>query len=154
MIFLILILFPLSLLSFEGFNLPEGKWWKNEELIRQLNLSLEQQKQLEKIFFTHLERAIDLRAVVEKEELKLRELLDEEEISEKRVLEQVDKLLEARKALERQRAELFLKVRLILTPEQWKNLKGKYQDKIRRMKEERRRMHKPQREPVPSEPLP
>ncbi len=154
MIFLILIFLPIFLFSFEEFNLPEGKWWKNEELIRQLNLSLEQQKQLEKIFFSHLEKAIDLRAVVEKEELKLRELLDEQVISEKRVLEQVDKLLDARKALERQRAELFLKVRLILTPEQWKNLKGKYQERIRKMREERKRMHIPRREQEPPLPLP
>lgn len=139
--FFILFLFTFNLYSFQEFELPEGKWWRNEEVIKEIGLTEEQQKYLEKNFFDHLEKAIDLRAKVEKEELKLRELLDQNKLNEKEILNQVDKLLDARKEMEKARAELFIKVRMILKPDQWNKIKMKFQNKMKRMREERR-MHR------------
>lgn len=141
----------------DEFNLPDGKWWMNKEIIRELNLTEEQQNQLTKIYYDHIEKAIDLRAKVEKEELKLGEILDKETVNEKEAMEQVKKLLDARNQMHLARAELFLKVRIILKPEQWLKLKDKFQKRIKGMREERRRMHKPaprDKNPIiPPEPL-
>lgn len=139
--FFFLFLFTFNLYSFQEFELPEGKWWRNEQIIKEIGLTDEQQKTLEKNFFEHLEKAIDLKAKVEKEELKLRELLDQDKLNEKEILNQVDKLLDARKGMEKARAELFLKVRMILQPDQWNKIKMKFQNKMKRMREERR-MHR------------
>lgn len=133
-----------NLFLMEEFNLPDGKWWMNEEVARELNLTPEQKNQLSKIYFEHIEKAIDLRAKVEKEELKLGEILGRDTINEKEAMEQVKKLLDARGQMHLARAELFLKVRMILKPEQWLKLKEKFQKRIKGMKEERRRMHRPE----------
>lgn len=136
---LILLFLSLKVFAFQEFDLPEGKWWRNEDVIRELQLTEDQQKQLEKIFYNHLEKAIDLRAKIEKEELKLRELLDQNTIVEKQVLSQVETLLDARKEIEKIRAELFLKVRMLLTYEQWQKVKNRFQKKIKIIREEKKR---------------
>lgn len=148
---LILLFLSFKLFAFQEFNLPEGKWWRNEDVIRELQLTEDQQKQLEKIFYNHLEKAIDLRAKVEKEELKLKELLDQKTIVEKEVLSQVESLLDARKEIEKIRAELFLKVRMLLTYEQWQKVKKRFQKKVKRLKEEREKFRRPD---IPPEPRP
>lgn len=148
---LILLFLSFKLFAFQEFDLPEGKWWRNEDVIRELQLTEDQQKQLEKIFYNHLEKAIDLRAKVEKEELKLKELLDQKTIVEREVLSQVESLLDARKEIEKIRAELFLKVRMLLTYEQWQKVKTRFQKKIKRLKEEREKFRRPD---IPPEPRP
>jgi Spy/CpxP family protein refolding chaperone len=147
-----MIILSLILFFMEGFDLPEGKWWLNEEVVRNLQITEAQQKELGKIYYSHLEKAIDLKAKVEKEELKLREMLDQKEINEKELLSQVDRLLEARNSLERARAELFVKVRIILTPEQWQKVKERFHQKIKRIREERGLKRPLRQEPVPPEP--
>jgi len=147
-----MIILSLILFFMEGFDLPEGKWWLNEEVVRNLQITEAQQKELGKIYYSHLEKAIDLKAKVEKEELKLREMLDQKEINEKELLSQVDRLLEARNSLERARAELFVKVRIILTPEQWQKVKERFHQKIKRIREERGLKRPLRQEPIPPEP--
>ena len=147
-----MIILSLVLFFMEGFNLPEGKWWLNEEVVKELQITDAQQKELGKIYYAHLEKAIDLRAKVEKEELKLREMLDQNTINEKELLSQVDRLLDARNSLERARAELFVKVRIILTPEQWVMVKERFQKRIKRIREERGLKRPLRQEPVPPEP--
>ncbi len=147
-----MIILSLILFFMEGFNLPEGKWWLNEEVVKELQITEAQQKELGKIYYAHLEKAIDLRAKVEKEELKLREMLDLNTINEKELLSQVDKLLEARNSLERARAELFVKVRIILTAEQWAKIKERFERKIKRIREERQLKRPLRPEPLPQEP--
>lgn len=144
---LILLFLSFKAFAFQEFDLPEGKWWRNENVIRELQLTADQQKQLEKIFFKHLERAIDLRAQVQKEELKLGELLDQETIVEKEALSQVERLLEARKEMQKIRAELFIKVRAILNYEQWQKVKNRFQKKIKSIREEKKRFRNNQPPP-------
>lgn len=151
---LILLFLSFKLFAFQEFNLPEGKWWRNEDVIRELQLTEDQQKKLEKIFYNHLEKVTDLRAKVEKEELKLKELLDQKTIDEKEAFSQVERLLDARKEMEKIRAELFLKVRTILNYEQWQKVKNRFQKKIRMMREMREKRNKFYRPDIPPEEKP
>ena len=112
-------------------DLPPGRWWKNSDVIRQLNLTPDQQKKLDDIMFAHMEKMIDLKAALDKEELKIKMLLDQSQIDEKHVLAVVDKVLAARDQMQRMRATMFVKVRILLTAEQWEKMKAAFKEKVR-----------------------
>jgi hypothetical protein len=65
---------------------------------------------------------VDLKASVEKEEIKLKNLMDADTLQEPQVLAQFDSLLAARAKLERNFAMMALTFRKILTSDQWKML--------------------------------
>ena len=129
--FIAFMIFALGALAADFMDLPPGRWWKNSDVIRELNLTPDQQKKLDDIMFVHMEKMIDLRAVLDKEELKLKMLLDAPAIVEKQVLDQVDRVLAARDRMHRLRAEMFVKVRTLLTPDQWEKMKFKFKDAVR-----------------------
>jgi Spy/CpxP family protein refolding chaperone len=121
----------LGALAADFMDLPPGRWWKNSDVIRELNLTPDQQKKLDDIMFIQMDKMIDLRAALDKEELKLKMLLDAPQIVEKQVLDQVDRVLAARDRMHRLRAEMFVKVRTLLTPDQWERMKAKFKDAVR-----------------------
>jgi Spy/CpxP family protein refolding chaperone len=146
----------------QGFlELPPGKWWKNEEVIRTLALSPEQQQKLDGIMYAHLEQMIDLKAGFEKEELRLKQMLDLPRVDEKKLLEQAQKALDAQNRMQMNRAAMFVKVRALLTPEQWEKIKVKFQERrherMQEMRERRGLRGQPTPEPAPlpgAEPMP
>jgi Spy/CpxP family protein refolding chaperone len=125
-------------------DLPPGRWWKNEEVIRTLKLSPDQQRKLDDIMFAHMEQMIDFKAAYDKEELKLRLLLDQPSVEEAKVLQQVDRLLAAHDQMQRSRARMFVKVRLLLGPEQWEKVKGMFKDRVKDRMRDRMRMERGQ----------
>jgi Spy/CpxP family protein refolding chaperone len=142
----------------QGFlELPPGKWWKNEEVIRTLALSSEQQQKLDDIMYAHLEQMIDLKAAFEKEELRLKQMLDLPKVDEKKLLDQAQKALDAQNRMQMNRAAMFVKVRALLTPEQWDTIKAKFQERrherMQEMRERRGQRGKPNPE-AGAEPMP
>ncbi len=132
-------------------DLPQGRWWKNEDVIRQLNLTPDQQRKLDDIMFAHMEKMIDLKAALDKEELKIKMLIDQPQIDEKQVMAQVDRVLAARDQMQRNRAAMFVKVRVLLTPEQWENIKVRFQDTFRERLQRRMQDRRDQRQGQPPE---
>ena len=55
-----------------------GKWWQDSDLSKKLQLSDAQTKQLDQIFFDHRMKLIDYGADMEKQDLKLQTLLDQD----------------------------------------------------------------------------
>jgi len=100
-----------------------GKWWKNSDLAKKLNLTDQQIKQLDSVFYEHRLKLIDYQAEVEKQDLKLQTLLDQDSPNESEVGSQVDQVLGARGKLEREFTMMNLALRKVLTVEQWKQLK-------------------------------
>jgi len=100
-----------------------GEWWKNPDLAQRIGLTDDQVQQLDKISYQSQLKMIDLRATVEKERLMLGHELQADHPSEDAVLGQVDKVSQARAAVERSRVQTMLSTRNVLTPEQWKKLK-------------------------------
>ncbi len=143
----------------QGFlDLPPGKWWKNEEVIQALSLTPDQQRKLDDIMYAHLEQMIDLKAGFEKEELRLRQMLDLPKVDEKRLLEQAQRAIESQTRMQLNRAAMFTKVRVLLTPEQWEKIKIRFQQERRDRRfqdlRERREGHGPGlQDPLP-EPRP
>ena len=105
-----------------------GEWWKNPELAQKVGLSDEQAQKLDKISFESRLQMIDLRATLEKEQLMLGQQLQADHPNEDSVLGQVDKVSQARAAVERARVQTMLATRNVLTADQWKKLKAARMD--------------------------
>lgn len=103
---------------------PMGEWWRNPELAQKVGLSDQQTQQLDKISYESQMKMIDLRATLEKERLTLGQMLQADHPNEDAVLGQVDKVSQARAAIERARVQRMLAIRNVLTVEQWKKLKA------------------------------
>lgn len=110
-----------------------GKWWKNSEIVKELQLSEAQITQIEQTFLDHRLKLIDLRADVERQEAKLQPLIEADQPDEAKVSAQLDLLLAARGKLEKANAMMMLFIRKTLTIEQWKKLEA--------IKERRMHMH-------------
>jgi Spy/CpxP family protein refolding chaperone len=101
-----------------------GAWWKNSEVVSKLQLSDEQVKQIAKTFLDHRLNLIDLRADLDKQELRLQPLLDDDQPDESKVGAQIDLITAARGRLEKENAMMMLDIRRLLSVDQWKKLKS------------------------------
>ncbi len=101
-----------------------GAWWKNSEIVRKLNLSDEQVKNISRTYLEHKLKLIDLQADVEKQELLLQPLMDIDQPDQNKVGAQIDLITEARGKLEKENAMMMLAIRRWLSVEQWKTLKS------------------------------
>ena len=102
---------------------PE-KWWKDSDVVKQINLTDSQAQQIEQGFYDHRLRIIDLLGESEKQEVKLQQLMDAEQPDEAQINSQVEQVVTARAALEKEHAAMMLNVRRVLSPEQWKKLQN------------------------------
>jgi Spy/CpxP family protein refolding chaperone len=103
---------------------PLGKWWKNSDVVKELQLSDAQIKQIEQTFLDYRMRLIDLKADVERQELKLQPLIEADRPDEQQVGTQVDAVLAARAKLEKTNTMMMLAIRKALSVEQWKKLQA------------------------------
>lgn len=101
-----------------------GKWWRDPEISKKLQLSDGQVAQLDQIFFDHRMKLIDHGAEMEKQDLKLQSLLDADNPNEGEIGSQVDLVLSARGKLEREYTFMNLDLRKVLSLDQWRQLKS------------------------------
>jgi Spy/CpxP family protein refolding chaperone len=101
---------------------PFGTWWKNSEVVKALQLTDAQVKQIEQTFLEYRLKLIDLRADVERQETKLQPLLEADQPNEQQVGSQVDAVVAARGRLEKTNTMMMLAIRRVLSVEQWKKL--------------------------------
>jgi Spy/CpxP family protein refolding chaperone len=101
-----------------------GKWWQDAEIVKQLQISDAQASQLDQIFLDHRMRLIDYGADMQKQDLKLQTLLDDDVPNEAQINTQVDQVLDARGKLEREFTTMNLDLRKVLSLPQWRQLKS------------------------------
>jgi periplasmic protein CpxP/Spy len=101
-----------------------GAWWKNSEIVSKLQLSEEQARKISQTFLDHRLKLIDLRADLDKQELRLQPLLDLDQPDTSKVGAQIDLITAARGRLEKENAMMMLDIRRWLSVEQWKKLKS------------------------------
>jgi len=101
-----------------------GKWWRDAEIAKKLQLSDSQVQQLDQIFYDHRMKLIDFGADMEKQDLKLQSLLDADAPNEGEIGSQVDRVLAARGKLEREHTFMNLDLRKVLSLDQWRQLKS------------------------------
>jgi Spy/CpxP family protein refolding chaperone len=100
-----------------------GSWWNNPEIAEKIGLNDQQKQQLEKISLASRLKMIDLRADMEKQQVILGPMLQAFHPDEAQVLAQVEKVSQARAALEKERVQTMLATRNVLTEDQWNKLK-------------------------------
>ncbi len=101
-----------------------GRWWNNPEMARKLGLSTDQQKKMDDIFQQSRLKLIDLNASLQKEETIMEPLMEADQPDEGKILEQIDRVAQARAELEKANARMLLGIRRSLTAEQWKKLQA------------------------------
>ena len=119
-------------LSAQPLAVPPGRWWDRPRIAAELGLSDEQRHSLDGVALAHAKTMVDLKAEVEKRELDLRAAAGDEPFDAKRVREAFAVLQQRRTALEQERFELLLKVREVLSAEQWRKLAGLARERLRR----------------------
>ncbi|MBI5282718.1 MAG: periplasmic heavy metal sensor [Candidatus Solibacter usitatus] len=102
---------------------PRGffPWW-DSPLARDLNLSEDQSRQIRNIVKEYRTRLIDLRAGVEKAETELEDQYGEDLFDQRRATESIERLVTARGELTRALSLMSLRLRGVLTTEQYREL--------------------------------
>jgi Spy/CpxP family protein refolding chaperone len=96
-------------------------WW-NMPFVRDLNLSDEQNQQMQGVVREFRPKLVDLRAAVEKAEGDLEDIFNEDRVDQRRANDASEKLIAARADLTRALSQMSLRLRTILTADQWKEL--------------------------------
>jgi hypothetical protein len=115
----------------QGLGIPGGRWWERPRVATALGLSEEQKSALEAASLASARAMIDLKANVEKAELDLKAAADQEPLVVAKVRQAFQALQQARTRLDTERFEMLLKVREVLSAEQWRKLKDLKRDRQR-----------------------
>jgi Spy/CpxP family protein refolding chaperone len=103
---------------------PMGKWWKDSDTVKKLNLSDAQVSQLDALVAGKHDRMMQLGQAVEAESTKLKGLLNTEALDDALINAQLEKVLQARSNMEREFTGILLGTRKILTLDQWRQLEA------------------------------
>lgn len=104
---------------------PEMTAWWDSPVVQNLNLSRDQQIQIRTRVREYRDRLIERRAAVQKAEGNLQDVMNEDQVNEARAQEAIDRVVAARGDLLRSVSQMSLRLRLVLTPEQWQTLKAR-----------------------------
>jgi len=118
----LLALAPLAM----GQTMPSGKWWKDPGIVKQLNLTSGEAKQLDKLFVKSRRKLIELKNRVEKERFEYQTLMESQNLDESAVNRQLQKLEKARTAMNAETNRFVVKVRKILGHDRFQKLKRIY----------------------------
>lgn len=100
-----------------------GRWWNDPMLAQKLNITADQKQKMDSIYEQHKLKLIDLNADLQKQELLLQPMISSDNPDRAKTLAQIDSVVNARAALERENAHMLFAIRETLTPEQWQKLK-------------------------------
>ena len=117
---------------------PPGKWWKRPAIVRQLNLSPEQQGKLEDIFARRRREFVDLKADVERRQIDVEELVTAKDSDPKKVAASVDALEQSRLRLRKAATMMFLEQKDVLSAAQWQQVLAR-RDEWRKERQTERR---------------
>lgn len=110
------------------------KWWRNDRFAARLGLTAGQKQQLDKLFAEHQLEFIELRSEVAKSNVRLEQVMDSKNYSESLARERLAEVQQAKDRLEKARMEYLLKVRGILSHQQFMQLKKITEERRQRQK--------------------
>jgi Spy/CpxP family protein refolding chaperone len=102
--------------------MPMGRWWERPQVADQLALTPEQKQKIEAITLDGAHTMVDLKGAVQKAEIDLRAVSDSEPFQPQKVRAAFQVMQQARLKLETERFEMLLKVRQVLSADQWQKL--------------------------------
>jgi len=97
-------------------------WWSRPEVRRDLHLTMEQQREIQMTVRQYRPHLIDIRAEVNKAEIDLQAQFDHEPVDTAKANQAIERLVSARSDLTRTLSQLSLKLRKVLTEQQWQQL--------------------------------
>jgi Spy/CpxP family protein refolding chaperone len=97
------------------------QWW-NSPIARDLNLTPEQHQQIRSTLREYRDRVIDLRGAVDKAEGELEDAFNDERVDQRRASDAIERLASARADMTRVLSQMSLRLRAVLTPEQWREM--------------------------------
>ena len=102
---------------------PRGffAWW-DSPIARDLNLKEEQNQQIREVVRGYRNKLIDQRSALEKAEGDFEDVFNDEKIDQRKANDAVERLATARADMSRTVSQMSLKLRTILTAEQWHEL--------------------------------
>lgn len=115
--FFVAVLFTLNANAMLG-SKSNYKWWKDQQIAEQLNLSKDQANNIEKIFKTYKKRFSTYRKQLRQSEIELRKELRNPEAKKEDVLQLIDNIEDTKAAYTRTKVEMYLRVKDVLTPQQ------------------------------------
>jgi Spy/CpxP family protein refolding chaperone len=107
----------------------KGAWW-NGPTIKALNLSTDQMRQMRITVREYRPRLQELRASVQKAEQDLENVFNAETVDEQKANETIDRLVAARSDLSRALSQMGLKLRSILTLQQWQEVQKRFAARV------------------------
>ena len=125
-------------LAAQPLGVPPGRWWERPQVAEQLALTAEQKARLESLSVENARGMIDIKAAVEKAELDLRVVAEAEPFDATKVRAAFRTVQQARTRLENERFEALLRVREVLSADQWRQLRELTRDAVRERVQERR----------------
>lgn len=103
----------------------QGKWWQSEEYRRELRLSAEQSKRLEDIFQAAVPTLKSLKKTLDQAESEFERLLERGDDGS--VMDQVERVEAARAELNKSHTLMMLKMKRVLTGDQWAKFTAMHQ---------------------------
>jgi Spy/CpxP family protein refolding chaperone len=104
-------------------QMPKGfyAWWA-KPVVKNLNLSQTQKQQIHNTVQQFRVHLIDVRAEVAKAEINLEEQFNRDPVDQQKANEAIERLIAARTDLTRTLSQMSLKLRMVLTEQQWQEL--------------------------------
>ncbi len=123
----VLLIFMIGLPGFaSGQDVPSGKWWYNQKVVKNLNLTKKEVRQLDQLYVKSHRKLIKLKNAVEREQFELDALLVKKTVDDAMVREQHKRLESARTDLSNERLGFVIGVREIIGAERFQQLKTSY----------------------------
>ena len=123
----ILMIFMIGLPEFAGGqDIPSGKWWYNQKVVQNLNLTQNEIRQLDQLWVDSQRRLIELKNAVEREQFELDTLVSKKTVDDAKVREQFKRLESARTDLADERLRFVIGVREIIGANRFQQLKTSY----------------------------
>lgn len=108
-------------------KMPPGKWWQMPEVAEKLDLTSQEQQELDELFAQSQRRMIDLRNNVQKEKFELELILDQQDFDKPACMNRFKKFQNARTNLADERFKFLVEVRKLLDHNRYRALKTEFQ---------------------------
>ena len=125
---------------------PDGKWWKRPRIAAAIELTPEQEKQLDQIFAHNRPKLIDLKADLDKKNFEFEQAMEAGDTTDRKIVAaRIEANEEARAKLQKELALMVLDMKHVMKPEQWDRLIRMQQEIRERMQEKRQEQREEQR---------
>jgi Spy/CpxP family protein refolding chaperone len=103
----------------------QGKWWQSEDYKRELKLTADQSKKLEDVFQASVPTLKSLKKALDQAESEFERLLERGDDGS--VMDQVERVEAARAELNKSHTMMMLRMKRVLTAEQWAKFNAMHQ---------------------------